>query len=104
MIHAGRSQGPRSTYFRSAVDERVGDIRRWAVADLKAPEVFKLLEMDHDGLLLCKAGKKKVNDECLHCSLAICPRSHCLTPVRDVGMWTWGTTAGRDKTLTKSTT
>ena len=41
------------------VDERMEDIRKWTAGGVSAREVFKLLEMDHDGLVLCKVGRKR---------------------------------------------
>ena len=45
------------------VDERMDDIRKWTAGGVSAREVFKLLEMDHDGLVLSKVGRKKVHRE-----------------------------------------
>eukprot|EP00903_Cladosiphon_okamuranus_P017077 g15736.t1 len=42
------------------VDERYADIRKWTAAGVGPTDIFKLLEMDHDGKTLDKVGKRKV--------------------------------------------
>ncbi|CAM9655568.1 unnamed protein product [Scytosiphon promiscuus] len=44
----------------SIVDERIDDLRRWTASELSAKEIIELLETGHDGLSLCKMGKRKV--------------------------------------------
>lgn len=46
----------------SVVESGMDNLRRWTAADIKAPEIFKLLGMDRDGKMLCKIGKRKVGD------------------------------------------
>lgn len=45
----------------SIIGERMDDVRRWTASDLSAKEIIQLLETEHDGLQLCKAGKRKVS-------------------------------------------
>lgn len=44
-----------------AINERIDDIGRWTRAGVKLGEIFKLLEMDQEGRVLCRDGKKKVS-------------------------------------------
>ena len=43
------------------VDERYADIRKWTAAGVGHTDMFKLLEMDNDGKVLDKAGKRKAS-------------------------------------------
>eukprot|EP00903_Cladosiphon_okamuranus_P016184 g14935.t1 len=43
-----------------AINERIDDIGRWTRAGVNPGEIFKLLEMDQEGRVLCRDGKKKV--------------------------------------------
>eukprot|EP00903_Cladosiphon_okamuranus_P021507 g19772.t1 len=43
------------------VDERYADIRKWTAAGVGHTDIFKLLEMDDDGKVLDKAGKRKAS-------------------------------------------
>lgn len=64
----GHNHEPGGAVSRAAEDavplgvikERTEDIGRWARAGVSPSEIFKLLEMDQDGKVLCRDGKKKV--------------------------------------------
>lgn len=45
----------------SAINERMDDIGRWTRAGVKPGEIFKLLEIDQEGKVLCRDGKKKAS-------------------------------------------
>jgi len=57
------------------VDERFNDVRKWTAAGIGPLEMFKLLEMDYDGLCLAKDGKKKVNGLARACAGGNCARA-----------------------------
>lgn len=66
--YCGHNHDPRGATSRAqanvlppkVVEERFDDIRKWTAAGVGPTDIFKLLEMDHDGMLLDKDGKRKV--------------------------------------------
>ncbi|CAN0378187.1 unnamed protein product [Ectocarpus sp. 12 AP-2014] len=66
--YCGHNHDPRGAVSRAqahvlpleVVDERYADIRKWTAAGVAPTDIFKLLEMDHDGKILDKVGKRKV--------------------------------------------
>lgn len=67
--YCGHNHDPSGSVSRAAedavptefIDQKMEDIGRWTRAGVKAGDIFKLLEMDQDGKVLCRDGKKKVS-------------------------------------------
>lgn len=67
--YCGHNHDPRGGISRAqanvlppkVVEERFDDIRKWTAAGVGPTDIFKLLEMDHEGMLLDRDGKRKVS-------------------------------------------